>query len=174
MIERTHPAIWVHTVPAEEKRLRTKAEPFDFSKMSYKEIAELTRRMRKIMKAANGIGLAANQIGLPFAMFVAEVESDRGPKFYAVFNPKIEKMEKDKVIMEEGCLSVPNIWGDVSRPKKVTLVGEDSKGRPLKIKAWGLLARVFQHEVGHLNGELFIDKAKELYKLEQKKASTIK
>ncbi len=167
MIERAHPEILVQDVSAEEKILRHKAEPFDFSKMSLKEITELSRRMRKIMKAANGIGLAANQIGLPFAMFVAEVESDKGSKFYTVFNPKIESMEKEKVIMEEGCLSVPGIWGDVSRPKKVVLTGLDSKGRPIKIKAWGLLARVFQHEVGHLNGELFIDKAKAMYKLEK-------
>jgi peptide deformylase len=166
MIERTHPDIWVHTIPAEEKRLRSKAEPFDFSKMTDKEIAELVRRMRKIMKEANGIGLAANQIGLPFSMFVAEVESAKGAKFYALFNPVIEKAEKEKTIMEEGCLSVPNIWGDVSRSTKVTLAGEDSKGRPVKIRAWGLLARVFQHEVGHLQGELFIDKTKRLYKLE--------
>lgn len=70
--------------------------------------------------------------------------------------------------MEEGCLSVPGIYGDVERPEKITLVGQDRYDKKIKIKAWGLLARVFQHEVDHLNGILFIDKAKSIQKIEPK------
>ncbi len=86
-------------------------------------------------------------------------------KFFAIFNPQIVKFSEEKILMEEGCLSVPGIWGGVERPEKITLVGFDKNGKKLKIKAWGLLARIFQHEIDHLNGILFIDKAKQVYKI---------
>jgi len=147
----------------EEKFLRKKTVAFDFKKMTKKEINELVNRMRRIMRAANGIGLSANQIGLNFRMFVAEVPDREGnPKFYAVFNPKFEKLSDDKASYEEGCLSVPGKWGDVERPSEVVLSGVDRHGKPAKIKAWGLLARVFQHEMDHLNGKLFIDRTKQI------------
>lgn len=164
--------IWQSENKEENKLLRKKAEPFDFKAMSRREIGELTRRMRRIMKEANGIGLAANQIGLPFRMFVAEVPSGDATKFYAVFNPKIIKAEREKAVAEEGCLSVPGVYGDVSRPEKIILTGEDANGRPVKIKAWGLLARVFQHEVDHLDGTLFIDKAKGLYRVTDRESGS--
>ena len=69
--------------------------------------------------------------------------------------------------MEEGCLSVPEIFGAVERPEKITLEGFDTGGKKIKIKAWGLLARIFQHETDHLNGILFIDKAKNLRRYEK-------
>ena len=79
----------------DEKFLRKKTVPFDFKKFTRKEVNELIARMRRIMHAANGIGLSANQIGLEFSVFVAEVpDAQGGTKFYAVFNPKIEKMDK--------------------------------------------------------------------------------
>jgi len=68
--------------------------------------------------------------------------------------------------LEEGCLSVPGVWGIVSRSNRITIEGLDLNGKKIKIKAWGFLAQVFQHEIGHLNGALFIDKAKELKKTE--------
>jgi peptide deformylase len=139
-----------------EKFLRRATAEFDFSKHHQKEIRALMATMRKIMKAANGIGLSANQIGLNIKFFTAQVEN----KFYAVFNPEIEKKSEEVVKMEEGCLSVPNVYGIVERPEKITLRGYDASGKKIKIKAWGLLARVFQHEVDHLNGILFIDKDK--------------
>jgi peptide deformylase len=113
------------------------------------------------MIAAEGIGLSANQIGLNTRVFVARVEN----KFYAVFNPEIIQESKEKNKMDEGCLSIPGVYGLVERPAKVTLKGYDANGRPIKIKAWGLLARVFQHEVDHLNGNLFIDKAKQVERI---------
>ncbi len=165
--ERTHPEIWIEGLAAERKRLRSVAKPFDFSSMPYKELAALIRRMRKIMREANGVGLAANQIGLPHRLFVAEVPVNDGTKFYSVINPAIEKMSTEKATIEEGCLSVPGIWGDAPRAERVTLVGQDLRGKSLKIKAWGLLARVFQHETDHLDGKLFIDKAKNLHRAEK-------
>ena len=98
----------------DEKFLRKKTVPFDFKKFTRKEVNELITRMRRIMHTANGIGLSANQIGLEFSVFVAEVpDAQGGTKFYAVFNPKIEKADKATITFEEGCLSVPGQWGEV-------------------------------------------------------------
>lgn len=153
----------------EEKFLRRKTVDFDFAKVTKKEIAELIARMRRIMRKANGIGLSANQIGLDFKMFVAEIpDAQGGVKFYAIFNPKIEKISDETATYEEGCLSVPGKWGDVERAKQITIAGQDKNGKPAKIKAWGLLAHVFQHETDHLNGKLFVDKAKHVYKPSEK------
>ena len=159
-----HPEITNITNKKEEKFLRKKTADFDFSKFSKKEIEELISRMRKIMREADGIGLAANQIGLNLNMFVAELpDREGGRKFYAIFNPKLEKMSEETAQMEEGCLSVPGIFGKVLRKESLVLNGFDKSGKPVRIKARGLLARVFQHEVDHLQGTLFIDKAKDLH-----------
>ena len=148
----------------EEKFLRNKTENFDFKKFTKKEIAGLILRMKKMMRAAKGVGLSANQAGLNLKCFIAEVPSAQGEmKFYAVFNPRIEKAGGEKLLLEEGCLSVPGKYGHVERFERVILSGQDKNGNLIKIKAWGLLAHVFQHEVDHLNGILFIDKARELY-----------
>lgn len=138
----------------DEEFLRKSVADFDFSKYSKKEINELIKNMRMIMKAADGVGLSANQIGLDIKVFVAQVEN----KFYAIFNPKITKYSNNKDKLEEGCLSVPETFGLVERPTRVVLEGFDKNSKKIKIKAWGFLARVFQHEVDHLEGKLFIDK----------------
>lgn len=165
----------------DEKFLRRKTQEFDFKKFSRKEITELINRMRKAMKLANGIGLSANQIGLDMRVFVAQTQKtnrDGNPrsvssgnnKFYAVFNPEIIKFSDEKTpLEEEGCLSVPMTYGETERPEKIVLEGFDKNGKKIKIKAWGLLAKVFQHEMDHLNGKLFIDKAKKLYKVDSSK-----
>ena len=159
----------------EEKFLRTKTAAFDFAKSTKQEIRELVRRMRSAMRKANGVGLSANQLGLPYRVFVAQVPDAQGrQKFYAIFNPKLANFSKETETLEEGCLSVPGVFGPTERSYQVTLSGFDQNGKRVKIKAWGLLARVFQHEMGHLNGELFIDKAKELFKIEGEKIARIK
>lgn len=164
----------------EKKFLRTKTADFDFSKHSKKEIDELIKKMREAMNKAVGIGLSANQVGLNLRLFVAQISDkplkrdennkiilplDEEMKFYAIFNPKIIKSSKETSLIEEGCLSVPGIYGEVERPEKITLIGFDKNNRKIKIKAKGLTARVFQHETDHLNGILFIDKAKNLHKI---------
>lgn len=150
--------IWTINDRAEEKFLRKKTKPFDFSSRSKEEIRKLVDQMKKAMREANGIGLSANQIGLEWRVFVAEVPDGQGElKFYAIFNPKLEKEGSDKIWYEEGCLSVPRVFGHVERPERVVLTGQDKNGKSVKIKAWGLLARVFQHEVDHLDGKIFLD-----------------
>lgn len=148
----------------DEKILRKKTADFDFKNFNKKEISELVTRMRRIMNAASGIGLSANQIGLPYRVFVAELPDPHGgTKFYAVFNPRIERASETTASFEEGCLSVPGKWGDVVRAERIVISGLDKSGKPAKIKAWGLLARVFQHEMDHLNGKLFIDRTKNVH-----------
>ncbi|MFH1193092.1 MAG: peptide deformylase [Candidatus Jorgensenbacteria bacterium] len=142
----------------QEKTLRRKLPPIDLAREDIKELKKLVKRMREEMKKANGVGLSANQIGVSKRLFVAQVPDDQGhTKFYAVVNPEIVKTSKDTAVLEEGCLSVPERYGFVERPMRITLQGLDVNGKKLKIKAWGLLARVFQHEVDHLNGALFVD-----------------
>ena len=151
----TSNGIWTIDNKKESKLLRKKTEVFNFKRHSKKEIRDLINKMREMMKKSDGIGLSANQIGLDFNLFVARNEG----KFYAIFNSKISKASKEYSAMEEGCLSVPEVFGPVVRPDRITLEGEDKNGKPLKIKAWGMLARIFQHETDHLNGMVFIDKA---------------
>lgn len=164
----------------EEKFLRTKTAEFDFDKFTKKEINELIKKMRETMTKAIGIGLSANQVGLSLKIFIALIPKKPlkrdgknkiimplpdEAKFYAVFNPEIIKFSEKEEVVEEGCLSVPGIYGLVERPEKITLIGQDKNAKKIKIKAFGLLARVFQHEIDHLNGILFIDKAKTLHKI---------
>lgn len=156
--------IWTIDKKDREKFLRERTVPFVFAEFTKKDVNDLVIKMRKMMKEANGIGLSANQIGLRYRVFVAQVPDSQGHiKFYAVFNPKIEKLSSEEVAYEEGCLSVPGVYGGVDRPARLTLTGFDKTGKPFKLKAWGLLARVIQHEVDHLEGKLFIDKAKSTY-----------
>lgn len=149
----------------EKAVLKTKIPPLDLSEESKKKLRELVREMRKAMKEAQGVGLSANQIGVKKRVFVAEVPSGEGrPKFYAIINPKIVKRFKEEIELEEGCLSVPGRHGIVERPERIVLEGYTIQGKKIKIKAWGFLARVFQHEVDHLDGKLFTDRTKEVYK----------
>jgi len=126
------------------------------------EIKKLVEDMIATMKDAKGLGLAAPQVGKSLRLFTADVED----KVYVFINPEIKDLSKDKSSFEEGCLSVQKIWGSVIRPKKLTIKALDENGKPVKIRAKGLLARVIQHEVDHVNGALFIDKAEELFTAE--------
>lgn len=145
----------------DEKILRTKTAPFEHGSLAPKEMRELIKRMRETMTDALGIGLAANQVGIARQFFVAQCDG----KFYTVCNPKIDKVFGEPVEMEEGCLSVPGLRGTVKRYEKVQLSGTDHNGKKIKIKAWGLLAHIFQHETDHLNGKLYIDKATNVEKI---------
>lgn len=161
--------IWTVNNEKEDKFLHQETEEIDFNKEDKKKLRKLARDMRKAMVGAEGIGISANQVGVNKKIFVAQVPNDQGkPKFYAVVNPKITKSSSDKITFEEGCLSVPGKYGPTERSEKITLEGFTPEGKKLKVKAWGLLARVFQHEVDHLNGKLFVDKAKEVYEYNNK------
>ena len=124
------------------------------------EVHLLIQEMKKIMIENNGIGLAAIQLGVPQRVIVTYVND----KFRAFINPQIIKFSPETSSLIEGCLSLPGYWGEVERPEKIALRAISEQGKKIKLKAFGLLARVIQHEVDHLNGILFIDKAKEVHK----------
>lgn len=154
----------------EEKILRTKAVPFDFSKFTKPEIRSLVKEMRLKMIEWHGVGLAANQVGMNISLFVARTDE----KFYAIFNPQITERSGDQLLLEEGCLSVPDIYGMTPRYEKVILQGQDQNGKKIKIKAWGLLAHVFQHETDHLAGKLYIDTATRTYSVAESEVRKVK
>ena len=129
------------------------------------KIKELIADMIATMKKVNAVGLAAPQVGYSLRLFTANVED----KIYIFINPEIKDLSDAKIPFEEGCLSVQKIWGPVSRSKKLTIKALDENGQPIKIRAKGLLARVIQHEMDHLDGKLFIDKAEKLYRIEENK-----
>lgn len=118
------------------------------------EIKALIERMYVVMAEARGYGLAGPQIGVSKRIFTYNI--GEGP--HALLNPKILKSSGEEIGVE-GCLSVPGLQGDVARAAKVVISGIDETGEKVKIKADGLLARVFQHETDHLDGTIFIDRA---------------
>ena len=120
------------------------------------DVRRLIAHMYEVMAEAHGLGLSANQIGVPLRIFVYDV--GEGP--HALINPRIVKKSGSQ-LGSEGCLSIPGLQGDVERANIVVVEGLDEEGRKVKITAEGLLARVFQHEIDHLDGTLFIDRADE-------------
>jgi peptide deformylase len=117
---------------------------------------DATRRfiddMFATMDAAQGVGLAANQVGV--ARRVAVIDAD-GQRF-AMVNPVLVSVE-GRATSEEGCLSIPDIYGEVTRPERVVLEALDREGKPFRLEAQGLTARAIQHEIDHLDGILFLD-----------------
>ncbi|MCD6412261.1 peptide deformylase [bacterium] len=131
----------------------------------FSEIKGIAKEMEKLMERNQGIGLAANQVGLDLSFFIAKPQK----KLYIVVNPKIVEVSEEKEKMIEGCLSLPKILANVERPKQIVLEAFDEKGKKITLKAKGLLARVFLHETDHLNGILIIDRSKEIYKVSEAK-----
>ncbi len=124
------------------------------------EIRSLMKGMAEVMYQDDGIGLAAPQVGVSQRVIVV----DAGEGLVSLSNPEIIYEGEEKEQMEEGCLSLPGIRVDVLRVKKITVRGINENGETVKIDAEGLLARVFQHEIDHLNGILIIDHASPLHR----------
>jgi len=125
----------------------------------------LMNDMLDTMYDANGIGLAAIQIGIPKRIIVMDISWNKGEKKPMFFvNPVIKKNNKQKSIYEEGCLSVPNQFAEIERPSKCEVDYLDYKGKKKILKAEGLLATCIQHEMDHLEGILFIDYLSKLKK----------
>ncbi|MEA1962764.1 MAG: peptide deformylase [Patescibacteria group bacterium] len=123
-----------------------------------KEFQILCDDMFETMIKKDGIGLAAPQVGKNIRLTI--INSREGPLY--VINPRIIKKSWSKEWGEEGCLSVPSVFGKVKRNLKITCVYTDRNGKKIKISPKGLMARVFQHEIDHLDGILFIEKAKNI------------
>ena len=129
------------------------------------ELWELLDDMYETMTAANGVGLAAPQVGVLKRVVVIDVDDDNG--IIELINPVITRMT-GKQNGTEGCLSYPNKYGYVKRPNKVKVKALNRYGKPVEYVGTGLLARAFCHEVDHLNGKLFSDKVIEWIEEEQK------
>ena len=130
-----------------------------------KEERQIMDDMLETMYAANGIGLAAIQIGVPKRMIVVDIskeENKREPRYFV--NPVIKNKDTLKATYEEGCLSVPNQFAQIDRPKKCDVEYIDYNGEKKILKAEGLLATCIQHEIDHLEGVLFIDYLSKLKK----------
>src|SRR5215813_3042173 len=122
------------------------------------EIRKLIEDMTDSMYAADGIGLAAVQIGVPKRVIVIDLDQKEGKKNpRAYINPRILWASEETAVFEEGCLSVPEIWDDVERPARIKAEYLDRDGVKQTLDADGLLATCLQHEMDHLNGVLFID-----------------
>ncbi len=115
-------------------------------------LARLAEDMLETMDDSDGVGLAANQVGVLQRIFVYDCEGVRG----ALVNPVWEPVGDEMQLGEEGCLSVPGIGGEVERHMRVRATGQDPQGRPVAIEAEGLLARCIQHETDHLDGVMFM------------------
>ena len=135
------------------------------------DLQNLVDDMIETMREAPGVGLAAPQVNVPLRVIVVEFGDEEDeevpPKLYVMVNPEITRKSRELVTGIEACLSIPDIAGDVDRPLTVTVKGKNRRGQPLKIKAKGWLARIFQHEVDHLNGVLFVDHAERVWRIEE-------
>lgn len=124
-------------------------------------LVALAEEMLETMREANGVGLAAPQVGVSLRFFVAELPEDEETgepcETFILFNPEIVKGRGEQVGYE-GCLSIPGTIGEVARKDEVTVQGVDERGRTVRYKVQGYLARVFQHEIDHLDGVLYTDK----------------
>ena len=131
--------------------LKSRATPVKDFDESLEHLAE---EMARVMREAEGVGLAANQIGRLKRIFVAVHEDEQ----YAIVNPVIEESSETTQRDIEGCLSIPETRVEVERLTTVTVSGQDLSGEPLRVEAEGLLARIFQHEIDHLDGVLILDR----------------
>jgi peptide deformylase len=172
------------TVP--EAVLREKAKPV---RQITPEIQALIDDMIETMREAPGVGLAAPQVGVGMQVIVVEYaegsenvdeEADadgdekaeppalgspgKPKKLYAVVNPEITRQSKETELGNEGCLSIPDYMGEVERYSTVTVKGLDRHGKSFKLKIKGWMARIFQHEIDHINGVLFIDRTDKVWK----------
>jgi len=152
--------------------LRRKAKPvtkFD------KELQTLIDDMIETMREAPGVGLAAPQVDIPLQLAVVEYaegedemdDEDTAPppkKLFVLVNPEIIKVSEEKVNGVEGCLSIPGLVGEVERHETIQVKALNRHGDPVKVKVDGWMARIFQHEIDHLNGVLFTDHATRVWK----------
>ncbi|OGY47005.1 MAG: peptide deformylase [Candidatus Buchananbacteria bacterium RIFCSPHIGHO2_02_FULL_45_11b] len=138
--------------------LRQKNRNLKTAELQKNEIKQLILNMAETMKQKDGAGLAAPQVGQNLR--IAAINTEDG--VLVLINPKILIKSWRQEIMEEGCLSLPEIFGLVKRSLKVNVTALDSDGKRIRFKATGMFARVIQHELDHLDGVLFIDKAREI------------
>jgi peptide deformylase len=156
--------------------LRRKARPVDANSLKDPALQQLIDDMIDTMRVAPGVGLAAPQVAVGQRLAVIEygdeLPEDAPPdaeeppkKLWVIVNPEIVDRSTEMVDGSEGCLSLPGYAGSVMRHKAVTVKALNRRGKPIKIKAQDWLARIFQHEIDHLDGVLFIDRATQVWRV---------
>ena len=140
--------------------LRKVAKRVDLKEIGEPLFQQLIDDMFETMYAAPGVGLAAPQVNVSKRIFVIDMHQDEHPPA-VVINPKIESAQEE-VELTEGCLSVPGMVGEIVRFKRVAVSGLDRDGNKIRLEGEGLFAQCLQHEIGHLNGELYIDRARDV------------
>ena len=170
-------------VQRESPVLRLKAISVDPNQIGSSALNTIIDNMRTALSSQkDGIAIAAPQIGVSLKIFVVSgallAMADKnysGPKTDLIFiNPEITRRSKDKMEVEEGCLSVRWLYGKLKRSSRVTLKAINEKGDSIERGASGLLAQIFQHEVDHLEGVLFTDKAKEVWEMTDEEIAELK
>jgi len=135
------------------------------------DLQALIDDMVETMRLAPGVGLAAPQVDTSLRVIVLEYgdeEDESKPlKLFTLVNPEITRSSVELVTGTEGCLSIPGLVGEVDRALSVTVKGQNRRGQPVKVKARGWLARIFQHEIDHLDGVLFVDRAEKVWQVEE-------
>ena len=156
-------------VQKDDRALRQSTKPVSPELITSPEIKKLLKEMGKALAAeADGVALAAPQVGKSWRIFIVsgKVMAGKNPSADLIFiNPEIKKTSKVKTEMEEGCLSVRWIYGHVKRATRVTIEAYNEQGKKFTHHGSGLLAQIFQHEMDHLDGILFTDKAKNLQEI---------
>jgi peptide deformylase len=158
-------------VQKEHKVLREIAKAVDLKIVGTAKFKKMLDEMTVALnKEKDGVALAAPQIGESLRLFIIsplayEAVSFHGERRLVFINPVITKRSRDKKLMEEGCLSVRPLYGKVRRSSRVALEAYDEKGEKFKMEVSGLIAQIFQHETDHLDGTLFIDKAKDIIEM---------
>jgi len=141
-----------------------------------KDFQTLVDDMIETLREAPGVGLAAPQVGISERLIVVEYgddEDESAPKkLYVVANPEIVQPSDEKVEGVEACLSIPRLMGEVERHEQIVVKGLNRQGKPIKIKAQGWLARIFQHEIDHLEGILYTDRATRVWRPQENETVT--
>lgn len=177
-------------VQKEDPILRELAKEVPLEDINTEKIKKITTEMASALeKCEDGVALAAPQIGESLRIFVVsprafavqqdqksevDIKSKREADKLIYINPVITRRSSKKVTLDEGCLSVRNIFGKIKRHEKVSLRAYDENGNKFQRGATGLLSEIFQHETDHLNGILFTDSASDLVKVENKQASHVR
>lgn len=154
----------IRTVP--EPILRQKAKRV---KTIDKSILKLIADMRETLAAANGVGLAAPQVGMSLRLIVINIpheDKDKEKEEYCLINPEVTHRTGERIV-REGCLSIPGYIGEIARSERVRVKGINETGKEVKLSAEGLLAEALEHEIDHINGILYVDHLESQDKLQK-------
>jgi peptide deformylase len=149
----------MNLVNINDKVLTEVCQEFDFSNPPFDPI-EFSKELVKFMYDNNGIGLAANQVGVPYRVFALRGE----PENFVCFNPRIVQPSEEEIVLEEGCLTYKGLIVKIKRPRHVRVRFQTPNGDTLTKQFTGISARAFQHEMDHLNGEVFFNKTNRFYR----------